>query len=79
MRTQPLLGVEGSARLPSVLEIWLGQQQVMRSDLPPGPFVVEGIPGRTGRGELQAVITMHSAGACFGGVVLFEPQLCAAA
>lgn len=56
LRTQPLLGVEGTARLPSILEIWSRQQLAFRSELPPGPFVVDGIPSQTGRGLLEAVI-----------------------
>lgn len=57
MRTQPLLGVEGTARLPSVLEIWSQQQLAFRGELPPGPFLVNGIPAQTGRGLLEAFVT----------------------
>lgn len=56
LRTQPLLGVEGTARLPSVLEIWSRQQLAFRGELPPGPFMVDGIPSQTGRGLLEAVV-----------------------
>lgn len=57
LRTQPLLGVQGTARLPSILEIWSQQQLAFRGELPPGPFQVDGIPAQTGRGSLEAVVT----------------------
>jgi outer membrane usher protein len=57
LRTQPLLGVEGTARLPSTLEIWARQQLAFRGDLPPGPFEVSGLPAQSGRGQLDAIVT----------------------
>lgn len=53
---QPTLFVDGYARLPSTLEIWMDQQLGLRETIPPGPFVVERLPAVTGSGELQAVL-----------------------
>lgn len=55
--TRPLVGVQGTARLPSTLELWLDQQLALRTELPPGPFDVSDLPAHTGNGELRAVIT----------------------
>jgi outer membrane usher protein len=57
MQTQPLLGVEGSARLPSVLEVWIAQQLAVQTEVPPGRFSLDGVPAQSGRGQLEAVIT----------------------
>lgn len=53
---QPLYAVDGEARLPSVLELWLDQQLALRTELPPGPFAVDNIPLRAGSGVIEAVI-----------------------
>jgi outer membrane usher protein len=57
LRTQPMLGVEGSARLPSILEVWIEQKLALRTELPPGEFLLDGVPAQSGRGEINAVIT----------------------
>ncbi|MDB6163600.1 MAG: usher protein [Xanthomonadaceae bacterium] len=57
LRTQPLLDVEGSARLPSVLEVWLRQQLALRTEIPPGAFLVQGLPVLSGSGDINAVVT----------------------
>lgn len=51
---QPSLVVDGNARLPSTLEIWMDQRLGLRQEIPPGPFVVENLPAVTGTGELRA-------------------------
>lgn len=53
---QPSLLVDGYARLPSTLEIWIDQQLGLREPVPPGPFIVDRLPALTGTGELQAVL-----------------------
>lgn len=55
--TQPLLGLEGSARLPSVLEVWTDQQLSLRTELSPGDFVIDGLPALSGSGQIRAVVT----------------------
>jgi outer membrane usher protein len=57
LRTQPLIGVEGTARLPSMLEVWMRQQLAFHGELPPGPFEVSGLPAQSGRGQLDAIVT----------------------
>lgn len=54
--TQPLLAVAGSARVPSMMELWLDQQLLMQQALPAGPFVLENIPPVAGSGEIRAIV-----------------------
>ena len=54
--TQPVLELDGTARLPSVLEVWIEQQLALRTDLPPGPFELDNIPLLSGRGNVEAVV-----------------------
>lgn len=51
---QPSLIVDGNARLPSTLEIWMDQRLGLRQQIPPGPFIVENLPAVTGSGLLRA-------------------------
>ncbi|MBX3725690.1 MAG: fimbrial biogenesis outer membrane usher protein [Xanthomonadales bacterium] len=55
--TRPLLAVEGSARLPSTVELYLDQQLALRSEIAPGPFRIEDLPAHTANGELRVVVT----------------------
>ena len=55
--TMPALSVEGSARLPSLLEVFIDQRLALRTDLPAGPFAVHDIPATVGSGELRAIVT----------------------
>ena len=57
MITQPTIALEGSARVPSTLELWVGQMLALRSELPPGPFSLLDIPVHSGAGEVRAVVT----------------------
>lgn len=54
--TQPYLSLAGTARVPSVLEIWTNQMLQERRDLPPGPFRIDDLPAYNGAGEMRAVI-----------------------
>ncbi|MFP1678591.1 fimbria/pilus outer membrane usher protein [Alloalcanivorax sp. C16-2] len=54
--TQPYLSLEGSARVPSVLEIWTDQMLNERREIPPGPFRIDDLPAYTGAGNLRAVV-----------------------
>lgn len=66
---QPSLIVDGNARLPSTLEIWMDQRLGLRQEIPPGPFTVENLPAVTGGGEVQAVL-VNAAGR---QVIVSEP------
>lgn len=55
--TQPTLSVVGSARVPSVLEVWVDQMLQTRQEVNPGVFEMNDIPLHTGSGEVRAVIT----------------------
>lgn len=54
--TQPTLGLTGSARVPSMLEIWTNQALLVSREIPPGPFRITELPAQTGAGELRAVV-----------------------
>jgi outer membrane usher protein len=55
--TQPLLGLDGTARLPSVLEVWVEQQLALRTNLAPGQFQIDGLPALSGGGDITVVVT----------------------
>jgi outer membrane usher protein len=57
LQTLPALSVEGSARLPSLLEVYIDQRLALRTDVPPGPFDIRDIPTTTGNGEVRTVVT----------------------
>lgn len=54
--TQPLLTLNGDARVLSTLEVWVDQQLALRTEVPPGPFQVDDLPVQTGAGDVRAVL-----------------------
>lgn len=54
--TQPSLTLDDSARVPSILEVWVDQRRALRQSLRPGPFQINDIPTHTGAGEIRAQI-----------------------
>jgi outer membrane usher protein len=57
LQTLPALTVAGSARLPSILEIYVDQRLALWTEVPPGPFDIRDIPVTTGNGEVRTVVT----------------------
>jgi outer membrane usher protein len=54
--TTPLLSASGSAVLPSVVDVFIGQRRVARETVQPGPFLIEQLPPSIGAGELSVVV-----------------------
>jgi outer membrane usher protein len=54
--TTPLLSATGTAVVPSTVDVYINNQQVSSSTLPPGPFVVDRLPAVTGAGQVTVVV-----------------------
>lgn len=54
--TSPLQSVTGSATLPSVAEVYLNNNLLLRQPVPPGQFNVTDIPTISGTGEITVVV-----------------------
>jgi outer membrane usher protein len=54
--TFPIPSLEGSADVPSVVDVYVNDVLTRSSDVPPGPFDIVDIPVVTGRGEVQLVV-----------------------
>lgn len=54
--TSPLQSVTGSAALPSVAEIYVNNNLLLRQPVPPGQFSVTDIPTISGSGEISVVV-----------------------
>lgn len=55
--TTPLLSAGGSATVPSTVDVFVNNQHVSSSQLPPGPFVIDNLPTVTGTGDVKVVVT----------------------
>lgn len=54
--TQPSMTLAGSARVPSMLDVWVDQMRAVQRRIPPGPFTVTDLPAHTGAGEIRALV-----------------------
>ena len=54
--TTPLLAVGGNAVLPSTVSLFVNNQRVSSSSVPPGPFVIDRVPVVTGAGDVRLVV-----------------------
>src|SRR3546814_4269067 len=54
--TLPLATVEGSAAVPSVVDVYIDNSLRARRDIPAGPFDVTELPLTTGSGEVRLVV-----------------------
>jgi outer membrane usher protein len=54
--TAPLLSTGGTAVVPSTVDVFVNNQQVLSRDVQPGPFVVDDLPAVTGTGQLRMVV-----------------------
>lgn len=54
--TFPLPSVQGLARLPSAVDVYVDQSLRARQDVPSGPFELTNLPVVSGAGELQLVV-----------------------
>ncbi len=55
--TIPSQALSGIVGFPSMLEVWVDQALVLRTEIPAGPFEVHDIPLRTGAGDVRAFVT----------------------
>ncbi|MFO1467365.1 MAG: fimbria/pilus outer membrane usher protein [Steroidobacteraceae bacterium] len=54
--TSPLLSAGGMASVPSTVDVFVNNQLVSSSQLPPGPFVVDRLPSVSGTGDVSVVV-----------------------
>lgn len=54
--TTPLLAVGGNAVLPSTVSLFVNNQRISSSSVPPGPFVIDRVPVVTGAGDVRLVV-----------------------
>jgi outer membrane usher protein len=54
--TTPLLATSGTATVPSTVDVFVNNQLVTSSQLPPGPFVIDRLPTVTGTGDVSVVV-----------------------
>jgi outer membrane usher protein len=54
--TTPLLATSGTAAVPSTVDVFVNNQLVTSSQLPPGPFVIDRLPTVSGTGDVSVVV-----------------------
>ncbi len=54
--TSPLLSAGGTATVPSTVDVFVNNQLVSSSQLPPGPFVIDRLPSVSGTGDVSVVV-----------------------
>jgi len=54
--TAPLLTASGTALVPSTVDVYVNNQKVSTSTLPPGPFIIDQLPVVTGAGQVSVVV-----------------------
>lgn len=54
--TTPLLALGGDAVLPSTVTLFVNNQRVSSTSVPPGPFVIDRVPVVTGAGDVRLVV-----------------------
>jgi len=52
----PLLGLQGTAALPSTVDVFLNNQRIASQQVEPGPFTIDNVPAVSGSGTLQLVV-----------------------
>ena len=55
--TTPMLSAQGSAVVPSTVDVFVNGSRVASQDVPPGPFTIDHVPAITGTGQMQVVVT----------------------
>jgi outer membrane usher protein len=54
--TTPLLATSGTATVPSTVDVFVNNQLMTSSQLPPGPFVIDRLPTVSGTGDVSVVV-----------------------
>lgn len=52
----PLVGLQGTAALPSTVDVYLNNQRIASQQVEPGPFTIDNVPAVSGSGTLQLVV-----------------------
>jgi len=52
----PLIGLQGTAALPSTVDVFLNNQRIASQQVAPGPFTIDNVPAVSGSGTLQLVV-----------------------
>lgn len=54
--TTPMLSTGGTATVPSTVDVFVNNQRVSSSELPPGPFIIDRLPSVSGTGDVSVVV-----------------------
>ena len=54
--TSPLLSTGGTATVPSTVDVFVNNQLVSSTQLPPGPFIIDRLPSVSGTGDVSVVV-----------------------
>jgi outer membrane usher protein len=54
--TTPMLATAGTATVPSTVDVFVNNQLVTSSQLPPGPFIIDRLPTVSGTGDVSVVV-----------------------
>jgi outer membrane usher protein len=54
--TTPLLTTGGTAVVPSTVDVFVNNQRVSSTSVPPGPFVIDNVPTVSGGGDVSVVV-----------------------
>ena len=54
--TTPLITTGGTAVVPSTVDVFVNNQRVSSTAVPPGPFVIDNVPTVTGAGDVSVVV-----------------------
>jgi outer membrane usher protein len=54
--SSPLIGLQGTAALPSTIDVFVNNQRIASQQVEPGPFAIDNVPAVSGSGTLQLVV-----------------------
>lgn len=52
----PMLGLSGTAAVPSTVDVFVNNQRVLTQQVEPGPFTIDNVPAVSGSGDVQLVV-----------------------
>ncbi len=55
--TTPMLAAQGTAVVPSTVDVFVNGSKVTSQEVPPGPFTIDHVPAISGAGQMQVVVT----------------------
>lgn len=54
--SSPLIGLQGTAALPSTVDVFVNNQRIASQRVAPGPFTIDNVPAVSGSGTLQLIV-----------------------